>query len=45
MNNRYYIETTKTEAALNIIAMNVAHRLTRWLLRLFSFPRLVLVFQ
>ena len=38
-------ETAKTEAALNIIAMNVAHRLTRWLLRLFSFPRLVLVFQ
>ena len=38
-------ETAKTEAALNIIAMNVAHRLARWLLRLFGFPRLVLVFQ
>ena len=38
-------ETAKTEAALNIIAMNVAHRLTRWLLRLFGFPRVVLVFQ
>lgn len=38
-------ETAKTEAALNIIAMNVAHRLARWLLRYFGFPRLVLVFQ
>ena len=38
-------ETAKTEAALNIIAMNVAHRLTRWLLRFLGFPRLVLVFQ
>ena len=38
-------ETAKAEAALNIIAMNVAHRLARWLLRFFGFPRLVLVFQ
>ena len=38
-------ETSKTEAALNIIAMNVAHRLARWLLRLFRFSRFMIVFQ
>lgn len=38
-------ETAKTEAILNIIAMNVAHRLAQWLVRLFGFPRLILVFQ
>ena len=38
-------ETAKTEAALSIIAMNVAHRLALWLLRFFAFNRFVLVFQ
>ena len=38
-------ETAKTEAALNILAMNVAHRLHRWLLRFFAFRRFALVFQ
>ncbi len=38
-------ETAKTEAALNIIAMNVAFRLAQWLLRLFRFQQLILVFQ
>ena len=38
-------ETAKTEAVLNIVAMNVAHRLTQWLMHLFGFLRLLLVFQ
>ena len=38
-------ETAKTEAALNILAMNVAYRLRRWLYLLFRFWRLRLVFQ
>ena len=38
-------ETAKTEAALNIIAMNVAHKLALWLLRLFGFRLFVPVFQ
>ncbi|MBQ9374681.1 MAG: transposase, partial [Oscillospiraceae bacterium] len=38
-------ETAKTEAALSIIAMNVAHCLALWLLRFFAFNRFVLVFQ
>lgn len=38
-------ETAKTEAALNILAMNAAHRLHQWLLRFFLFRRIILVFQ
>lgn len=38
-------ETAKTEAALNILAMSVARRLHRWLLRFFTFWRFALVFQ
>ena len=38
-------ETAKTEAALGIIAMNVAHRLALWLSRFFGFNRLLIVFQ
>lgn len=38
-------ETAKTEAALNILAMNAAHRLRQWLLRLLRFRRLCLLFQ
>ena len=34
-------ETAKTEAALSIIAMNVAHCLALWLLRFFAFNRFV----
>ena len=38
-------ETAKTEAALNIIAMNVAHKLALWLWRFFGFRLFVPVFQ
>ena len=38
-------ETSKTEAALSIIAMNVAHRLALWLLRFLGLDCLCLVFQ
>ena len=38
-------ETSKTEAALNILAMNAAHRLRRWLIRFFRFSTLGAVFQ
>ena len=38
-------ETAKTEAALNILAMNAAYRLCRWLAHFFLFPRRVWVFQ
>jgi hypothetical protein len=38
-------ETAKTEAALSIIAMNVAHRLALWLLRFFALDGLWIVFQ
>lgn len=38
-------ETAKTEAALNILAMNAAHRLYRWLMQFFGFPVLRVVFQ
>ena len=38
-------ETARTEAALGIIAMNVAHRLALWLSRFFEFIRLLIVFQ
>ena len=38
-------ETSKTEAALIILAMNAAHRLRRWLLRFFKFLALEVVFQ
>jgi hypothetical protein len=38
-------ETAKTEAALSIIAMNVAHRLALWLSHFFGFDRVLLVFQ
>ena len=38
-------ETAKTEAALNILAMNAAHRLRRWLLLIFKILRLEIVFQ
>lgn len=38
-------ETAKTEAALNILAMNAAHRLRRWLMRVFRFSALWAVFQ
>lgn len=38
-------ETAKTEAALCILAMNAAHKLALWLLRFFSSPQLILVFQ
>ncbi len=38
-------ETSKTEAALVILAMNAAHRLRRWLLRFFRFLALETVFQ
>lgn len=38
-------ETAKTEASLNILAMNAAHRLHRWLLHFLGFHRFVLVFQ
>lgn len=38
-------ETAKTEAALNILAMNAAYRLCRWLARFFAVSRAVGVFQ
>lgn len=38
-------ETAKTEAALNILAMNAAHRLHRWLMQFFVFLRFAPVFQ
>ncbi len=38
-------ETAKTEAALNILAMNAAHRLRRWLMLFFRFSTLRAVFQ
>ena len=38
-------ETAKTEAALNIIAMNASHRLAIWLLRFFRSERFWPVFQ
>ncbi len=38
-------ETAEAEAILNIIAMNVTHRLTRWLLHFFARPRQIAVFQ
>lgn len=38
-------ETAKTEAALNILAMNAAHRLRRWLIRFFRFSTMWTVFQ
>ena len=38
-------ETAKTEAALSIIVMNVAHRLALWLCRFFGFNSLLFVFQ
>lgn len=38
-------ETAKTEAALNILALNVAHRLRRWLLLFFKIPTFQTLFQ
>ena len=38
-------ETAKTEAALNILAMNAAQRLRRWLLLIFKILGLEVVFQ
>ena len=38
-------ETAKTEAALNILAMNAAHRLRRWLLLIFKILGIEVVFQ
>jgi hypothetical protein len=38
-------ETAKSEAALSIIVMNVAHRLALWLCRFFGFNSLLFVFQ
>lgn len=37
-------ETAKTEAALNILAMNAAYRLRRWLMQFGGFYRLRVVF-
>ena len=38
-------ETAKTEAALNILAMNAAYRLRRWLLLIFKILGIEVVFQ
>ena len=38
-------ETAKTEAILNIIAMNVSHRLALWFFRFFHFFIRIPVFQ
>lgn len=38
-------ETAKTEAVLNILAMNAAQRLRRWLLLIFKILGLEVVFQ
>ena len=38
-------ENAKTEAALNILAMNAAYRLCRWLMQILGFFRINVVFQ